>query len=207
MWCLVLGKNNIVIASNNPHKVTEMREILSSYGIEVIVRNDLPDVVEDQDTFEGNAEKKAREIAVFTGMISVADDSGLEVDALNGAPGVFSARYSGIEKDYAANNQKLLRELFNILPEKRTARFRTVVVLCRPDGTCWRAEGICEGRIIEELRGSNGFGYDPLFSVTGSTKTMAEMTSEEKHAVSHRGKALRELAETVKRNSEQIFQK
>ncbi len=202
-----MEKNSIVLASNNPHKVAEMREILSSCGVDVIVRDDLPDVIEDRDSFEGNAEKKAREIAEYTGLICVADDSGLEVDALNGAPGVFSARYAGADKDYAANNQKLLRELTMVSPEKRTARFRTVVALCNPDGTCCFAEGCCEGVILEELRGSNGFGYDPLFHVSGSTKTMAEMTSEEKHAVSHRGKALRALAEIIKNNTKNIFQK
>lgn len=202
-----MGKNSIVLASNNPHKVTEMREILSECGIDVIVRVDLPDVVENSDTFEGNAAKKAREIAAYTGMICVADDSGLEVDALGGAPGVFSARYAGAEKDYAANNQKLLKELSLVPTEKRTARFRTVVALCRPDGRCWFAEGACEGAILHELRGTNGFGYDPLFLVEGFGKTMAEMTSDEKHAISHRGRALRALACMIEKNQKIIFKK
>lgn len=207
MQCSVVLKNSVILASNNAHKVQEMKEILSSCNVDVVLRDDIPDVNEDQSTFKGNAEKKARETAWFTGCVCIADDSGLEVDALNGAPGVYSARYAGEEKDYSANNNKLLHELRDVPSEKRTARFRTVVALCRPDGECFFAEGTCEGEIITDFRGTNGFGYDPLFLVRGSNRTMAEMTSEEKHAVSHRGKALRELAEIIRINSEKIFQK
>ena len=181
----------LFIATANPHKLSEIREIFSVPGLRLLDMNDFPDlpeVVEDKDTFAGNAIKKAREMAEYTGYWAMADDSGLEVDALNGAPGVFSARYAGDDVDYMANNEKLLRELSGVAD--RSARFRCVVALCSPDGEAFTVDGCCEGRIAERLSGHGGFGYDPLFIPVGENRTFAEMQQEEKNRISHRGVAL-----------------
>ncbi len=189
----------IVCASANAAKVAEMAEILRSAGVVLEPRPvDVPDVVEDADTFEGNARLKAIAIADATGAAALADDTGLEVDALDGAPGVRSARYAGEPSDDAANVELLLSELTRsgaIDPASRRARFRTVVLLRRPDGSEVQAEGSVEGSIASAPRGSAGFGYDPVFVPDdGDGRTFAEMTSDEKHAISHRGRALRALA-------------
>lgn len=200
----------LVIATRNKHKLEEIREILgrpaphqrtlrvhgTGQGLEVVSAfdfPDVPDVVEDGDTFEANAIKKAVTLARATGLWALADDSGLEVDALNGAPGVFSARYAGEPVSYQANNRKLLAALKN--ESNRRARFRCVIALAGPDGHVRVVDGRCEGTIALEERGDKGFGYDPLFIPDGHTVTFSEMDAAAKHAISHRGRALRRAAE------------
>ena len=181
----------LVIASKNRDKIREIAEIFRVPGIELISAadiEDLPDVIEDSSTFQGNAVKKALTLALATGEWTMADDSGLEVDALDGAPGVHSARYAGEMSDSVANNKKLLEELED--KSSRTARFRCVIALCSPKGMAQTVEGVCEGEIISEPRGSNGFGYDPLFVPTGFRDTFAELVSEIKNKISHRAMAL-----------------
>jgi XTP/dITP diphosphohydrolase len=194
-----------VLATANPHKAREISEILGG-SIELIPRPaEVPDVEETGDTLLDNARLKARALVAATGRPAIADDTGLEVDALGGAPGVHSARYAGEEADDAANVSKLLSALSTLGgPEEgsgkesldaRRARFRTVAVAAWPDGAEQVAEGTVEGRIAEERRGHGGFGYDAVFvPVEGPGATFAEMTAEEKHAMSHRGRAFRELA-------------
>ena len=155
----------------------------------------IPEIVEDGATFFENAMKKARVVAESTGLVSIADDSGLEVDILGGRPGIFSARFSGTDATDEDNNLKLLRELQGIAEDKRTARFRCAVVAYRPDGRYISAQAVCEGRITFAPRGTRGFGYDPVFQPEGKDRTMAELTPYEKNMISHRGKALRELRE------------
>jgi len=182
-----------VLATKNQGKVRELQEMLQDTGFEVVslaAYPDLPEVEEDGDTFQANAVKKAREIAVATGELVMADDSGLEVDFLNGAPGVHSARFAGEHGDNKANNQKLLKRLENVPWEKRTARFKCVVAVAAPDGRIETAEGACEGIITTEPRGKEGFGYDPLFYFPQYQKTFAELDGNIKNEVSHRGKAL-----------------
>ena len=154
---------------------------------------ELPEILEDGDTFFENAMKKARTVAEVTGLMALADDSGLEVDALNGAPGVRSARFAGPEASDADNNRKLLRELRDVPDGKRSSRFRCVMVLYHPSGRWISAEGSCEGMITQKPRGNSGFGYDPIFFVPEMGKTMAQIGPEEKNRISHRGGALREL--------------
>jgi XTP/dITP diphosphohydrolase len=150
----------------------------------------MPETVEDGETFQENAIKKAREAAQFTGILALADDSGLEVDCLDGLPGVHSARFAGEPKDDAANNAKLLTLMQDIPWEQRTARFRCVVALCTPQGKVFTSDGSCEGYILEYLKGKGGFGYDPLFYVPDLNQTFAEIDIEIKNKISHRGKAL-----------------
>lgn len=181
----------LVIATRNAHKLEEIREIFDFQSLEVLSAfdfPDIPDVVEDGDTFEANAIKKAVEIAKATNCWAMADDSGLEVDALGGAPGVYSARYAGEPCSYSSNNEKLLRELAG--KPDRSARFRTVVALSDPEGNVQTQDGVCPGTIIEELRGANGFGYDPLFVPEGYSETFAELDPQEKNRISHRARAL-----------------
>ncbi len=149
-----------------------------------------PEVIEDGDTFEANAIKKAREIAKYTGLPALADDSGLVVDALNGAPGVYSARYAGEYATDKANNDKLIENLRGIPENQRTAHFCCAMALATPDGRVQTAEAIWEGRILTTPRGANGFGYDPLFYVPTRNATSAELSSDEKNRLSHRGQAL-----------------
>ena len=186
----------LVIATRNKHKLEEIREIFHIPGLEVVSAFDfphVPDVVEDGETFEANAVKKAVSLAGATGLWALADDSGLEVDALGGAPGVYSARYAGEPVSYPANNRKLLDELRN--EQNRHARFRCVIALSSPDGKAKTVDGRCEGVIAYEERGKQGFGYDPLFIPEGFTKTFAEMDGESKNAISHRGRALQHAME------------
>lgn len=181
----------LFVATRNAGKLRELRRLLADDPVELrslLDRPDLPDVVEDADTFEGNAKKKAREVARATGLPTLADDSGLEVDALGGAPGVYSARWSG--RGDEANNDKLLAEMAARPGAVRTARYRAVVAVAWPDGAVEVAHGVCEGSIGTERRGTQGFGYDPLFLVPGTDKTYAELTPEEKNRVSHRAMAL-----------------
>jgi len=181
----------ILIASRNAHKIQEIREIFDLPGVEWVSAADIPglhDVEEDGDTFEANAIKKATELARATGLWALADDSGLEVAALGNAPGVYSARYAGEPCDHARNNAKLLRELDG--QRDRSARFRCVAALSDPAGRAETVSGSCPGRIIERLRGTEGFGYDPLFVPDGFEQTFAEMGAEQKNRLSHRGRAM-----------------
>jgi len=188
----------LVIASKNPGKIREIRQICSDLPLQVVEAGGLPEVVEDGGTFSENARKKALEVARFTGKWTLADDSGLEVDALGGRPGIHSARWSG--KGDEGNNEKLLEELRGIPAPARTARYRAVVVVASPEGRIVaEADGSCEGVIGFDRRGTGGFGYDPLFVVPGLGKTMAELDADAKNSISHRGQALRRLREPLTR--------
>jgi XTP/dITP diphosphohydrolase len=186
----------LLVATRNKHKLEEIRQLFSVPGLTMLAADEVhgipADVVEDADTFEGNALKKARELGMASGLWTLADDSGLEVDALNNAPGVYSARFAGEPCSYTANNTKLLRELNGI--SNRRARFRCVIALHAPDGRAWTVEGRCEGWICEASHGTNGFGYDPLFVPDGYSQTFAELDTITKNSLSHRGHALRKAA-------------
>ncbi len=188
---------NVLVATRNAHKLEEIRQIFALPGLQLLAADEVPglpeDVVEDAETFEGNALKKARELCAASGLWTLADDSGLEVRALGNAPGVYSARYAGEPCSHPANNAKLLRELAGVTD--RRARFRCAIALCAPDGREWTVDGRCTGEILHESRGSNGFGYDPLFVPDGYVQTFAELDSATKNAISHRGAALRRAAE------------
>jgi XTP/dITP diphosphohydrolase len=182
----------LIIATRNKHKLQEIREIFRLPNLELVSALDFPeieDVVEDGTTFEANAIKKAVTLARATGLWALADDSGLEVDALHGAPGVYSARYAGEPADYQANNRKLLKELEGATT--RRARFRCVIALSDPAGATRTVEGRCEGSILHEARGDKGFGYDPLFVPEGYKQTFAEMDGPLKNSMSHRGRGLK----------------
>lgn len=187
----------IVCASQNRHKIDEIEAITEKYGMKVIGRDDfgLPKfkIVEDGKTFEENSLKKAREIGMVCNQITIADDSGLMVDALDGAPGVYSARFAGEGCDDQENNRKLLELLGDLPLEKRTAKFVSVITLLYPNGRKIVARGECPGHIQFEATGENGFGYDPLFVPDGYDRSFAELTPEEKNSISHRGRALAEL--------------
>ena len=189
---------NILLASANPHKIAELEQILEPLGIELASTRDYPgveEVVEDKPTLEGNALKKARFWYDKTGLPSLADDTGLEVDALNGAPGVYSARYAGELASYADNVKKLLHELEG--KQNRKARFRTVIAFV--DGEEEHIfEGICKGEIIHAPRGEKGFGYDPVFMPDGFDKTFAELNAKQKNLISHRGLALKKFLNFLK---------
>lgn len=183
----------LVLATRNQGKVRELAELVAPLGMEVVSMAEyphVPEVVEDGETFEDNAVKKAKAVASATGLTALADDSGLEVDYLGGAPGVHSARFSGEEKDDQANNQKLLRLLEGVPFEKRSGRFRCVVAIATPEGKVFTASGSCEGVIGVNPKGVSGFGYDPLFYVPEFDKTFAELDLETKNKISHRGRAL-----------------
>ena len=193
----------LVFATRNKGKLVELRELLP--GIAVLSVDEaaqqlgrtIPDVVEDADTFAGNAAKKAREVSAATGLPALADDSGLEVDALGGAPGVYSARYAGDQHDDAANNAKLLTVLRDVPPERRTARFRASLALADvtgPLGTeLLTADGTCEGIILDAPRGTGGFGYDPLFFAPELGQTFAEAGVGPKSDLSHRARAMKAI--------------
>jgi XTP/dITP diphosphohydrolase len=188
----------LVIASKNPGKIREIRKIYADLPVLILQVDDLPDVTEDGQTFADNARKKAIQIARHTGKWALADDSGLEVDALRGAPGIHSARWSG--KGDEGNNEKLLAELRGVPAPARTARYRAVVVVAAPDGRVLaEADGACEGVIAFDRRGTGGFGYDPYFVLPQFGKTMAELSPEAKNAISHRGEALRRLRDPLTR--------
>lgn len=189
--------SKLVLASGNRKKIAELQEILGNFGIEVVPQNafDVPEAEETGTTFVENAIIKARNACRHTGLPAIADDSGIEVDALNGAPGVYSARFSGAGATDEKNNALLVEKLRDVPEAKRTARYHAVLVLMRhvDDPTPLIAHGSWEGKIILAPRGSNGFGYDPHFLVPELSLTAAELSAEEKHARSHRGKALAQL--------------
>ncbi|MCL2023831.1 MAG: RdgB/HAM1 family non-canonical purine NTP pyrophosphatase [Oscillospiraceae bacterium] len=192
----------ILIATHNAKKQIELERILAPNGYTVALPRDigitLPEVEETEDTFLGNALLKARSACAVSGLPCVADDSGLCVDALGGAPGVYSARYGGKHGDDRANNALLLKNLRDTPDEKRTARFVCAAVCVYPDGRELVAEEVCEGIIAREPRGDNGFGYDPLFLPVGMNGlTAAQLDNAAKDAISHRGKALRALEELM----------
>ena len=193
----------LLVATTNQGKFAEVQAFLSELPLQILSLRDLqnpPAVVEDGVSFEANALKKARTLAQFSGLMTLADDSGIEVDALGGAPGIYSARYGGEEGNDDANNRKLLGELANVPADRRTARFVCVLALCAPTSSGmkeWSVRESCEGRIAFSLTGSHGFGYDPLFFYPPSGKTFGEIDRAAKATVSHRGKALKKLAETL----------
>lgn len=187
-----------VLATANPDKAKEIQAILGD-DVELLPRPAaVPDVEETGATLEENALLKARALAEATGEAAIADDTGLEVHALGGAPGVYSARYSGEHATYASNCAKLLSELETSGAVDRRARFRTVAAAVFPDGRDVVVDGVVDGTIADAARGSNGFGYDPVFVPEGEERTFAEMTPDEKHAVSHRGRAFRALADALR---------
>ena len=189
----------LVCASANPDKVAEMAEVLSGAAVLLPRPAGLGEVVEDADDLLGNAMLKAVAVCEHAAAAALADDTGLEVDALRGEPGVRSARYAGPDASYAQNVARLLAELRDVAPSRRTARFRTVAVVQYPDGTGLTAEGVVEGMITTEPRGTGGFGYDSVFvPAEGDGRTFSEMGPAAKHAISHRGRALRTLLESLK---------
>ena len=196
----------VILASNNIKKIKEIKEILTGYPFEVYSLNDMNiniDVEEDGLTFEDNAKKKAIEIHQYlinngeSNFIVLSDDSGLEVDCLNGKPGVYSARYSGEHGNDYKNNIKLLQEMKDFKGDDRSARFVCVIAVVFEDGSVKTVRGEVEGTIIEELKTEGGFGYDPLFFYRGLNKTFGEATPEEKNAISHRGNALKKLKDIL----------
>lgn len=196
------GGNSILVATGNPGKLGEVRAILGELGVEFHTLGDvgsLPEPVEDQDTFEANAALKARHYSQLTGRWTLADDSGLEVDALGGAPGVLSARYAGPQRNDRDNNAKLVAELADVADERRSARFRCAMALADGERILASSSGVIQGRIIDRPRGENGFGYDPHFFVPELGLTTAQMPPEQKNRISHRGQALRALAPSLAR--------
>lgn len=191
----------LVLATRNRDKVTEIAQLLEELNLELHTLIEFPDapvVIEDGETLKENAIKKAREIAEHTGMPAVADDTGLEVDALNGAPGVYSSRYAGENASYEDNVRKLLQELEAVPSERRSARFRCVVALVA-GGDTHTVEGVCNGVIIDAPRGDQGFGYDPVFFVPEHGQTFAEMQPNLKNQISHRARAFEALKQTLLR--------
>ena len=189
----------LLIATGNRHKFQEISAILKFPHLSLVSLRalaDIPQVVEDGATFEANAVKKAVTLARFTGLWTMADDSGLEVDALNGEPGVWSARYAGEPSDDAANNRKLLSNLKGVA--NRRARFRCVIALADPDGKARTVSGACEGSLLTAVKGVGGFGYDPLFVPDGYDQTFAELSPEIKNTISHRARALALAVEEFK---------
>ena len=191
----------VVLASNNPGKLRELDAVLRPMGWELVAQGDLgvPEAEETETTFEANALLKARHAAACTGLAALADDSGIEVDALDGRPGVYSARYAGPQCDDEANNRLLLQELEGVPEEQRSARYQCVIALVRTpeDSDPLIARGAWEGRILEAPQGHNGFGYDPLFYVPTHGCASAELEPDVKNALSHRGAALRALVERL----------
>jgi XTP/dITP diphosphohydrolase len=190
----------LVLATRNRNKVIELVALLGDLGITIRTLDefpDAPDVVEDGDTCEANAVKKARVIAEFTGLPAVADDTGLEVDALGGRPGVYAARYAGEDATYEDNCRKLLRELTGVPREQRTARFLTVAAIALPSDGIRVARGALEGVIAEEASGTLGFGYDPVFQIPELGKTLAQLSADQKNTISHRAKAFAKVREML----------
>lgn len=190
----------IVLATNNSHKVSEFRSAFAQMGVEVelLTVKDTGfkgEIIENADSFDGNAFIKAKTLCDYTGLVAIADDSGLAVDALNGAPGVYSARYAGEDATDEQNNAKLLSILQSMPDASRKAKFVCSICVCRPDGNTLYAHGESEGVIIDEYRGDGRFGYDPIFYYPQMKKTFAEMTKEEKNGISHRGRAIAKLLE------------
>ncbi len=192
----------LVVATKNPGKIRELKALLADKGWEVLSMDafpSIPSVEENGDSFVDNALKKARSVARFTGLIALADDSGLEVDALGGGPGVYSARFGGEGLGDDERSALLLKRLEGVPLGERKARFRCVMALVTPRGEEYVVEGVCEGFVGQEPRGKSGFGYDPVFYLPSYGKTMAQLPPEEKNRISHRAKALEKMVEILAR--------
>lgn len=197
-----MSKKTLIVSSDNSHKIGEIKKILKDLPITVLSKTEAGcgdiEVIEDGDTLEENAIKKAVEIATRVNAIVIADDTGLFVDKLNGEPGIYSARYSGENATDRSNREKLLRELEGVTLEERTAKFKTIIAIVLEDKSVKLASGECSGKIGYEEKGENGFGYDSLFIVDGYGKTFAELGEEIKNTISHRANALKNLKEELK---------
>jgi len=196
---------DIVLASRNPKKIEELRSLLSDLPLQVLSLTDFPDIPETPETgmtFAENAELKAKAAARATGRVALADDSGLEVDALGGQPGILSNRFAGPGATDRDKYMRILELLEGVPDEERTARFRAAVAIATPEGETVLVEGTCEGRIAHEPRGDNGFGYDPIFLLPQLGKTMAELPASEKNRISHRAKALQSAKKVLREMSE-----
>jgi XTP/dITP diphosphohydrolase len=190
----------LVLATGNKNKITELNKLLAGLPFVIETIDNYPGLVmpeEDQPTFAGNAAKKAEVVSSFSGEMALADDSGLEVDALGGRPGIYSARYAGEEGNYIANNRLLLKELSGLPPIQRAARFVCAIAIVIPGDQTYIIEESCPGLIAEELKGDGGFGYDPLFIYEPAGRTFAEMGAAEKNKISHRGRALKRVRELL----------
>ena len=199
----------LVLATRNRHKVIELVALLGDLDIKIRTLDEFPgapEVVEDGDTCEANAVKKARAIAEFTGLSAVADDTGLEVDALDGRPGIYAARYAGEDATYEDNCRKLLRELMGVPREQRTARFLTVAAIALPSGEIRVAQGTLDGVIAEEASGTLGFGYDPVFLIPELGKTLAQLSANEKNRISHRAKAFTQARDLLREMEFEILE-
>jgi XTP/dITP diphosphohydrolase len=193
-------RRDVVLATRNRHKGAELAELLADLPFRIRTMDefpDVPDVVEDGETCEANAVKKARAVSEATGLLAVADDTGLEVDALGGRPGVYAARYAGMQATYEDNWKKLLREMTGVPRDRRTAHFVTVAAVASPSDLVAVTTGRLDGLIAEEPAGERGFGYDPVFYVPELGKTLAELSGEEKNRISHRAKAFAEVREVL----------
>jgi XTP/dITP diphosphohydrolase len=188
-----------VLATANAHKAQEIRDVLEPYGIELVDRpSDVAEVEETELTLEGNALLKARALSQATGLAALADDTGLFIDALEGRPGVFSARYAGENASFADNVSKALRELDGVDDERRSAYFRSVIAVTYPDGTSWWVDGVLDGMMLHSPVGEHGFGYDVIFAPADfKGLSLAQLEPDEKNAISHRGQALRAFAERI----------
>ncbi len=196
----------LVLATGNPDKQREILALLGDVPITIRTLDEfepVPSIIEDGETCEANAIKKASRIAKHTGRLTLADDTGLEVDALGGRPGVYAARYAGEHATYEDNCRKLLKELDGVPTDKRTARFLTVVALADQSGSVETVEGVLQGAIATACSGIDGFGYDPVFLVPEQGKTLAQMTLEEKNQISHRGRALTKAKDVLQRKIQQ----
>ena len=199
----------LVLATRNRHKREELAVLLGDLGITIRTLDkfpDAPDVVEDGDTCEANAIKKARAIAEFTGLPAVADDTGLEVDALGGRPGVYAARYAGEDATYEDNCRKLLQELIDVPRERRAARFLTVAAIALPSGEIRVAQGTLDGVIAEEASGTLGFGYDPVFLIPELGRTLAQLSADQKNRISHRAKAFTQAKGLLREMEFEVFE-
>ncbi len=195
----------VIIASGNQGKLKEFKELMKDLAVEVKSLKDFPeigDIEENGTSFAENAYIKAKAVFDATGCLSIADDSGLEVDALDGAPGIYSARYAGEDKNDAANNEKLLQEMDAVPKEQRGAQFHCAIVAIDKNGNRYDAEGVVRGEILRAPQGENGFGYDPLFYIEEFGRTTAELSMDEKNKISHRGKAVRRIVDVLK---EEVF--
>ncbi len=192
---------DLLFATSNLNKARELEGLTAGLPVRILTLKDFPDLVsppETGTTFQENALIKARAATAATGLWALADDSGLTVDALNGEPGVYSARYSGPKADANSNNAKLLKAMANVMAENRQAQFRAVLALTLPQGEEYYSEGVTAGEILREYRGNNGFGYDPLFYLPQLGKTMAELSLAEKNQISHRAKAFQGILDIIK---------
>lgn len=198
----MVNRKKIILATQNKGKIKEFTAMLAKNSLDVQVISlldipDAPEIVEDGSTFEENAYIKAKAVCLQTNLITLADDSGLEVDFLGGAPGIHSARFAGEPRDDQKNNEKLLSLMQGVPYEKRTARFRCAICIVTPAGDCFKTHGTCEGIIINEPKGENGFGFDPIFYLPQYEKTLAQLEPEIKNEVSHRAEAFRKAAKIL----------